>query len=227
MMRTLPRRTGAAVLMTLLALVMTTAIPVAAQPSEQVPEEAIRDAIDHARSMPDAFGGVWLTHGGVVFAFTFRATDAQITEVLDLVEPGTRMATVRVDSSEAELDAAHEAIMDAVIAGELTFVTGVGTSIQENALVISIVPDLYEVCQGGLLARFGSVRLLFELSAGDAGRQGTTEPMSLVPSGSPLVLPPGCLPPPGASPDPASLPDASPALPDPQVTGSPSPLPAS
>lgn len=210
-MRVVSRRMAAVLLMSLLSLA-SIAPPIAAQSEGRVSSGAIRDAVAHARTMPEAFGGVWIVDEGAVFAFTHRATDEQIAEVLDLVRPGTRVATVRVESSEAELRSTYEAIRDAVSAGELTFVTGIGTAIQQNAVVVSIVPELYEVCQTGLLARFGSVRLLFEPSAGDVGTQTTDAPSSTAaPSGSPAEQPPGCLPPPSSSQEPGSPPSESPA----------------
>lgn len=190
----------AVALLAALAIVCTMAVAPAS--AAQVGYKAIGDAIERARELGDAFGGAWLEGDGVVFAFTHRATDEQIAEVLGLIKAGTPVETVRVDWSEAELDATQTAITDAMVAlGGRTFVNGVGTDLRRNAVVVSISPKYYEVCQAGLLARFGPVRLLFERSEGDVGAQGDSDAEgSPVPSGSPEPLPEGCLPPPSPLP---------------------------
>ena len=49
------------------------ALPVAAQPSRSQAGRAVQAAMAYARTLPDVFGGVWLTDQGAVFAFTHRA----------------------------------------------------------------------------------------------------------------------------------------------------------
>jgi hypothetical protein len=197
-----------------------------AQPSRSDVANAVQDAMIYARTMPDAFGGVWVTDDGAVFAFTARATDEQVADVLGRVTAGIPVSTVRVDWAEAELDATTDAITDAMGADELSFVTGVGPDLPNNAVRVSIAPEFYDVCQAGLIARFGPVRLLFESSPGDTGAQpspaGSSAPS---PSGSPAPLPPGCLPPPSPFPSAGASWLAPTAFPAPSQPTT-SPLPA-
>lgn len=207
------RRIAATAVATLVAasLLVTVKPAALAQPSNSEIADGIEDAMLYARTLPDAFGGAWITDDGAVFAFTARATEEQVADVLGRVNEGIPVTTVKVDWSEAELDATQDAITDAAVARELTFVTGVGTDLKENAVVVSLLPQYFEVCQSGLVARFGPVRLLFEPSEGDVGTQGDSDASaSPAASGSPEPLPAGCLPPP--SPLPSILtPAASPA----------------
>ena len=179
-----------------------------AQTSGPDVSEVIDEAMLYARTMPEAFGGVWLTDddSGAVFAFTPRATDAQIEDVLGHVPEGVPVTVVRVDHSEAELDATTEAISDAMVARELTFVTGVGPDLPKNAVLVGILPQYFDACQAGILARFGPVRIVFESTGPDTEAAASTAP-SADPAASP---PPGCLPPPGWSPVPSG-PVTSPA----------------
>ena len=207
-MRLSHRRVTALSLAALMAvsLFAVTSPTALAQPSRSDVAEAVQDAMIHARTMPDAFGGVWLTDDGAVFAFTHRATDEQIADVLGRISAGIPVTTVRVDWSEAELRATKDAIGDAAVAREITFVTGVGVDLPDNAVLVSIAPEYFDVCQAGLLARFGPVRLLFESSPGDRGTQSSPSA-----SASPDPLPSGCLPPPLVSPLPSGIaPVASP-----------------
>lgn len=217
-MRLSPRRAIAS--LTMLALALILAAPVAAA---QVGYKAIGDAIERARELDDVFGGAWLEGDGVVFAFTRRATDEQVADVLALIRPGTPVTTVLVDWSEAELDATNEAITDALVGRELTFVTGVGTDLKNNAVVVSIHPRYFEICQAGLVARYGPVRLLFERSEGDVGAEGHPgADASPAPSGSPAAsLPPGCLPPASPGPSLGPLPSAVPPTSSPVPSGMP------
>src|SRR5262245_5464204 len=102
------------VVLTGLAVSMAVTAPAAAQPSRSEVGKAVQEAMRYARTLPDAFGGLWLTDEGVVFAFTHRATDEQIADVLSRIRSGIPVTTVRVDWSEAELDATQDAIVDFV-----------------------------------------------------------------------------------------------------------------
>jgi hypothetical protein len=202
--RTVTLARAALATMYLTAIVSTGAL---AQTSGPDVSEAIDDAIIYARTMPEAFGGVWLTDddSGAVFAFTHRATDVQIEDVLARVPEGVAITVVRVDWSEAELDATTEAITDALVARELPFVTGVGPDLPNNAVLVGIVPEYFEACQAGIVARFGPVRIVFESSEPDRG----TAASAAAPGSS---LPPGCLPSPSMSPTPTGpTPVTSPA----------------
>ncbi len=78
---------------------------------------------------------------------------------------------------------------------------GLGTDLKRNAVVVSIAPEWFDICQAGVLAGFAPMRILFESSAGDIGPDSTP-----LPAGSPSTsLPPGCLPPPVWSPVPSGL----------------------
>lgn len=57
----------------------------------------------------------------------------------------------------------------------------------------AVLPRYFLVCQGGLLDRFGQVRLMFVSNAGDAGAQATAgeEAVNAPPASLPLPL--GCL----------------------------------
>lgn len=194
-------------------LLTTIAPPALAQPSNSEIADGILDAMIHARTLPDAFGGAWIADDRAVFAFTARATDEQVADVLGRVKKGIPVTTVQVDWSEAELDATADAITDAMVAlGDRAFVNGVGTDLKRNAVVVSMFPEYFEVCQAGLLARFGLVRLVFESSPGDTGAQGEPgAPASPAASGSPEPLPEGCLPPPSPLPSILVSPLPSPA----------------
>src|SRR5690349_7384557 len=96
-----------------LAWLGASTVPASAEPTQREIHDGIESAVMWAETMPDAFGGVWLSDGGAVFAFTHRATDAQVTEVLGLVEAGIPVTTVRVDWSEPELREVQHAIADA------------------------------------------------------------------------------------------------------------------
>ncbi len=220
-MRTLAR---IPVLLLLAALATLLASPASAA---QVGYKAIGAAIERARELDDAFGGVWLEGDGVVFAFTHRATDAEIAEVLGLVRPGTPVTTVRVDWSEAELDATHEAITDYMVANDVRFVTGVGTDPKRNAVVVGILPQWFDACQAGLVTRFGPVRIVVEPSGFDVGAEGNSETTApAAASGSPEPsLPPGCLP--LASPGPSALPSGAPPMVSPLPSGAPMPAASS
>jgi hypothetical protein len=190
----------------LLAVSMVATAPAsAAEPSQGQVLQAIRDAKDLARTMPDAFGGLWLDASSVTFAFTHRATDTQITEVLALIEPWVPLTVVRVDWSLAELDATQDAIVGyAQSQGPPFFVTGVGTDQERNAVVVGLVPEYYEVCQAGLIARFGPVRLLFGSSGPDRGLPEPTPTPDATAPPTPSMdvsIPPACLPP--SSPEPS------------------------
>jgi hypothetical protein len=194
------------VVRTALATLCLTALVSTGTPAQtSVPDvsEAIVDAMVYARMMPEAFGGVWLTDGGAaaVFAFTHRATDAQIEDVLGHVPEGVPVTVVRVDWSETEITAAKEAISLAARTGELPFVNGIGIDLEHNAVLVYITPQWFETCQAGVLARFSPMRILFESNAGDIGLDSTPVPPES-PSASP---PPGCLPPPGWSPVPSMV----------------------
>lgn len=197
----------------LATLCLTVLVSTGSPAQTSVPDvsEAVVDALFYARTMPDAFGGVWLTDddSGAVFAFTHRATDAQIEDVLGHVPDEVPVTVVRVDWSEAEITAAKEAISLAARSGELPFVNGIGTDLENNAVVVYITPEWFDICRAGVLARFAPMRILFESSAGDIGLDETPMP-ARSPSAS---LPPGCLPPPGWSPvpSPAASPATSPA----------------
>lgn len=217
---------AAFVAVSLLAVASPTAL---ARPSRSEVGKAVQDAMQFARTLPDAFGGVWLTDAGAVFAFTHRATDDQIADVLDRIESWVPVSTVRVDWSEAELRATQDAITEDAMVGQERplVVTGVGVSLPDNAVVVSIRPDLFDVCQAGLQARYGPVRLLFESSPGDTGAQasptGSSSPTS---SASPVPLPPICVPPASPGPLGTAVPSglvsvASPAVSQPTPSSSP------
>jgi hypothetical protein len=190
---------------TVLVLASSTAM---AQRSDSAVAKAIQDAMTYARTLPDSFGGAWLVDGGAAMAFTHRATDEQIADVLGRIEPWVAISVVRVDHSEAEITAAKEAISLAVRTDELPFITGVGTDIENNAVRVSIEPQWFEVCQAGVLARFAPMRMIFESSGGDIGLDSTP-----VPAGSPSAsLPPGCLPPTSPSPS-MGTPSPAPTIP--------------
>jgi hypothetical protein len=181
----LPSRPAALLVAAAVLSLSGAAAPVAvAQSDPSDPSEAIQEAWDKARTMPDAFGGLWLDGGTVVFAFTEAATDEQVADVLALVPSEVGLAMVRVDHSEAALRATKDAITDAASAGELPFVTGVGVALRTNAVDVNVLPQYLLSCQAGLLERFGQVRLMFTENAGDVG--ATTPPAS-------APLPVGCL----------------------------------
>jgi hypothetical protein len=210
-----------AVLIAVALLAVVSWVGLAQRSSEEL-LRAIRDARAHARTMPEAFGGAWLVDdGSVVFAFTHRATDEQIADVLGRIESWVPVTLSRVDWSEAEIDATKAAISDASRAGEFPFLTGIGTDIERNAVVVSIAPEWYDLCQAGLLARFGPVRIIFESSGGDIGLDSTPVP----PASPSASLPPDCLPPPGWSPDPSGLVPGASSAPSlaPSASGSPTP----
>jgi hypothetical protein len=206
-MRVLARSTPILFMVGALLVSLITA-PVAAQPSRSQVGKAVQAAMTYARTLPDVFGGLWLTDRGAVFAFTHRATDAQIEDVLSRIKPGIPVTTVRVEWSEAELDATQDAIVDFVqIQGPPQVLTGVGTDIVNNAVLVGILPEYFEVCQAGLTARFAPVRLLFESSGPDRGLPEPTPTPDATPSPtSPpeWSLPPACLPP--SSPGPSGTP---------------------
>lgn len=164
-----------------------------AQSDPSDPSEAIQEAWDLARTMPDAFGGLWLDGGTVVFAFTEAATDEQVADVLSLVPSDVSLGTVRVDHSEAALRATQDAITDAASAGELPFVTGVGVALRTNAVDVNVLPRYLLTCQAGLLERFGQVRLMFTENAGDVGAQATPGEDAVKAPPASLPLPLGCL----------------------------------
>jgi hypothetical protein len=185
------------------------ALPVAAQPSRSQAGRAVQAAMAYARTLPDVFGGVWLTDQGAVFAFTHRATDEQIAEVLSRIRPGIPVTTVRVDWSEAELDATQDAITDfAQTQGPPQVLTGVGTDIVNNAVLVGILPEYFEVCQAGLTARFAPVRLLFESVGPDRGLPEPTPMPGATPSPTQSLhasVPPACALPEAASPAPSGV----------------------
>lgn len=167
-----------------------TAGPATAQSDPSDPSEAIQEAWDLARTMPEVFGGVWLDGRTPVFAFTDAATDEQVDAVIALIPPDVSPATVRVDDSEAALRATKDAITDAASAGELPFVNGVGVALQTNAVAVHVLPRYLLTCQAGLLERFGQVRLMFVSNPGDAGAGGG-ESSGARPTSLPLPI--GCL----------------------------------
>lgn len=193
-----------------------TAVPVTAQPSQDEVSEAISDAWNHARTMPDAFGGHWFDGSDVTFAFTHRATDEQIAEVLALIEEWVPLTVVRVDWSETELSATLDAL-DEAFDQEPPFLSGAGVSLRDNAVEVAIRPRYFEVCQAGLRARYGPVRLVFVSSEPDRGVPEPTPTPDVTPSPSPFpfALPEACTLPEGASPPPSvlapSVPPGSPA----------------
>jgi len=183
-----------------------TTTPVSAQPSQDEVLNAIGDATDLARTMPDAFGGLWLDESDVTFAFTHRATDEQIAEVLALIEEWVPLTVVRVDWSEAELQATLEAL-DEAFDQEPPFLSGAGVDIRNNAVEVAIRPRYFAVCQAGLRARYGPVRLLFVSSEPDRGVPEPTHTPDAMPSPTPFpfALPEACTLPEGASPVPSVL----------------------
>jgi hypothetical protein len=90
--------------------------------------------------------------------------------------------------------------------------TGVGTDIVNNAVLVGILPEYFEVCRAGLTARFAPVRLLFESSGPDRGLPEPTPTPDATPSPTPSPdgsVPPACAPP--SSPGPSVVaPSASP-----------------
>jgi hypothetical protein len=114
------------------------------------------------------FGGVWLTDEGAVFAFTYRATDAQIADVLSHLESWVPYTTVRVDFSEAELNAVSERVLEDGLNPE-TGVMSVGVDLIGNAVVIGILPAGFCARQAELQQRYGEVRLTFVATEGDVG----------------------------------------------------------
>jgi hypothetical protein len=202
-------------------LVPLEATPVAAQPSRSQVGKAVQEAMAYARTLPDAFGGLWLTDEGAVFAFTHRATHEQIADVLSRIKRGIPVTTVRVDWSDAEIAATKDAIVDFVqTQGPPQVVMGVGTDLQGNAVLVGILPEYFEVCQAGLTARFAPVRLRFESSGPDRGLPEPTSTPDATASPTPSPdgsLPPACLPP--SSPEPSGLG----ASPGPNASVGPSP----
>jgi hypothetical protein len=98
--------------------------------------------------------------------------------------------------------------------GSPQVLTGVGTDIVNNAVLVGILPEYFEVCQAGLIARFAPVRLLFESSGPDRGLPEPTPTPNATPSPTPSLdgrVPPACLPP--SSPGPSGTPMLPPVLP--------------
>lgn len=137
---------------------------------------------------------------------THRATDEQIAEVLALIEEWVPLTVVRVDWSEAELHATLEAL-DEAFDQEPPFLSGAGVSLRDNAVEVAIRPRYFEVCQAGLRARYGPVRLLFVSSGPDRGVPEPTPTPDTTPSPTPFpfALPEACTLPEGSSPPPGVL----------------------
>jgi hypothetical protein len=133
---------------------------------------AILGARDYARTLDDVFGGVWITDEGAVFAFTYRATAAQVADVLAHLESWVPYATTRVESSEAELNAVADRVLEDVKAGQRPYLRSVAVDIHDNAVVIGIVPAEYCARQAELKQRYGEVGLVFRATEGDAGAEG-------------------------------------------------------
>ncbi len=204
---------------------------VAAQsgPTRSQVSKAILGARDYARSLDDVFGGVWITDDGAVFAFTYRATDAQVADVLAHLESWVPYATTRVESSEAELNAVADRVLEDVKAGELPYLRSIEVDIQGNAVVIGIVPAESCARQAELHQRYREVRLVFRATEGDLGASeaspgpATTAPATVAPTPSASPCTPLASPAPSASsvpcPGPVASPETSPqgVLPSPSI----------
>jgi hypothetical protein len=198
-------------------------------PTRSQVSKAILGARDYARSLDDVFGGVWITDEGAVFAFTDRATDAQVADILAHLASWVPYTTTSVESSEAELNAVADRVLEDVKAGELPYLRSIEVDIQGNAVVIGIMPAQSCARQAELQQRYGEVRLVFRATEGDVGTpdvsQGPATTATATGAPTPSATPCPALASPAASPSsvpcpgPVASPETSPQglLPSPSI----------